>query len=56
MSHEVRVAIVEHAIRWATNILVEVLHNHGRALPQEVRIPLHDAIQKLGDAAQELRS
>ena len=44
-----RETAVDHAVRWASNILVEVLSNHGEHLPETKRRHLRAAIQELGE-------
>lgn len=48
---ETRKAIVEHAVRWAANILNEVLSNHGHVLPADARECLKQASHALSKAA-----
>lgn len=52
---DVRIQITEHAIRWATNMLVEVGNNHGGVIPPAARNALRDAIMALGEASDALR-
>jgi hypothetical protein len=54
MTLESRLTIVEHAIRWSSNILNEVVGNHGRFIPVEAREHLKQATQELSSAAQLL--
>ncbi len=49
MDKEIRRQIVFHAVRWAGNILTEVLSNHGEYLQQETRLNLKDAIASLAE-------
>lgn len=44
----IRDSICEHAVRWATNILVEVQGNHSRVLRPWRRDALRRAIEELG--------
>ena len=39
--------IVDHAVRWAQNILVEVLANHGEFINDEAREILRDITTKI---------
>lgn len=43
--------IVAHAVRWAQNMLVEVLSSHGSKLEPHVRRGLHAATSALADAS-----
>jgi hypothetical protein len=54
-SIETREEIVNHAVRWANNMLSEVLHNHGSILRPESRGFLRKAINALGDVDNTLR-
>lgn len=56
MTQDTRVQIVEHAARWAQNMLVEVLSNHGSALTEEGRDCLHNAVRALVDLSSADRS
>jgi hypothetical protein len=52
MTHITRQQIVLHAVRWATNMLVEVTSNHVRAafstkVADKLRIALNDAEQAM---------
>lgn len=47
MHNETRIAIVEHAARWASNALSEVLCNHGGYIDANMRDRICDAIQSL---------
>jgi hypothetical protein len=49
MTPEARVEIVRAAVRWATNILVEVAGNHSRWLTDTQRDAVKRAIEALGD-------
>lgn len=46
-SRATQVAILQHAIRWSSNVLVEVSSNHSAALTVNGRQHLHDAIRSL---------
>lgn len=54
MNIETEKEIVSNAIRWTSNILVEVLSNHGR-VSDEGRAHLKEAIKKLAEASWEYR-
>ena len=41
------VVVVSHATRWAQNILVEVLANHGEFIDKDSRLKLCHAIDSL---------
>lgn len=45
----VRREIVAHAVRWANNMLVEVIHNHGGVLSMDERNALADATRALNE-------
>jgi hypothetical protein len=47
--------IVLHGVRWATNILVEVLSNHAAAVSASGRKFLAEAVSKLQEAEAEFR-
>ena len=47
MDAETRKEIVLHAVRWATNMLVEVLSNHGAYLYESDRVALKQATLSL---------
>jgi len=55
MRKEVRAEIVLHGLRWATNILVEILANHAAAVSESGRKFLTEAVGKLEEAAAEFR-
>jgi hypothetical protein len=55
MTLDTRLAIVGHAIRWAGNILNEVVGNHGSILPADTREHLKTASLALGNATLSLR-
>jgi len=44
-----RVAVVRAAVRWAKNMLVEVLGNHSKHLSPGEREPIKRAIEALGE-------
>ena len=50
-----RTQVILHGIRWANNILTEVLGNHADVLSEGARVLLKDAVQKLGEAQHEVR-
>jgi hypothetical protein len=54
MTRETRIEIVKHAVRWTTNILVEVLNNHSLIIPPQARLSIKAAVSSLGDASQNL--
>jgi len=45
-----RKTVVDHAVRWTLNILVEVLGNHGEHMPVARRDAIKAAVRSLGDA------
>lgn len=54
--NEVRIEIIQHAIRWCSNILVEVLSNYAAAVGDDVaRDLLRDAIAALAKADDQYR-
>lgn len=55
MTREAVNEITLHGIRWADNIIVELVCNHGHRLPVAVRNHLQDALQCLFEAQQEMR-
>jgi hypothetical protein len=55
MNQETREEIVLHALRWANNILVEVLSNHGLKISPEARVRLREAISAVNDTDTEIR-
>ena len=55
MDQETREEIVLHALRWTSNILVEVLSNHGNNLPPKSRSRLRDAVASLAETEREIR-
>jgi hypothetical protein len=55
MDKDTRQEIVLHGVRWANNILAEVLSNHARHVSKEGADLLREAISILADAAEEFR-
>jgi len=55
MKKEVRAEIILHGLRWATNILVEILANHAAAVSESGRKFLTEAVSKLEEASAEFR-
>jgi hypothetical protein len=55
MKQETREELVLHAVRWANNMLVEVLNNHGTKLPAQARLRLRDAVASLAETDREIR-
>lgn len=68
MDKETREEIVLHTVRWVSNILAEVLSNHGESISEHARLRLREAflaleavdsdirfqkLQELSDEAQE---
>lgn len=49
MLRESRLAVIDHAARWASNMLSEVQHNHGAMLGPTKKMALKAAITALGD-------
>jgi hypothetical protein len=49
----VRTEIVLHGLRWANNILVEILANHAAAVSKSGSKILSDAVAKLNQAEGE---
>lgn len=57
MTKSTRQQIVLHAVRWATNMLVEVTSNHVRtAFSSKVADKLRIALSALNDAEQAMRT
>jgi hypothetical protein len=56
MTHETRLEIVLHGIRWANNIITEVLSNHAHTLPRPARDALLTATRNLTVATEEIRT
>ena len=55
MDKEARQEVVIAGVRWANNILVEVLSNHARAVSGKGAGCLREAISKLAEADREFR-
>ena len=55
MTDESRIAVTDNAIRWTSNILVEVLSNSHGVISGPVREHLRDAISSLSEAQQGIR-
>jgi hypothetical protein len=49
LADEARRYVVENAVRWAMNMLVDVLANHSRALAEPQREALKRAVSALAD-------
>jgi uncharacterized protein YbgA (DUF1722 family) len=49
MTEAERIIVVRSAVRWTTNILVEVMGNHSKYLNEEQRSAIKRAIEALGD-------
>jgi hypothetical protein len=49
MTVETRLAIVDHGVRWANNIVAELLNSHGAILSQKKRDSLREIVIKLGN-------
>jgi len=56
MNPETRQEIVMAGVRWANNILVEVLSNHARAVSPSGADKLRQAISLLDEASREFRN
>jgi hypothetical protein len=54
MDSATRYAVLSHGLRWASNILVELMGNHGRWLGARSRHHLKNAISELAEAQQAL--
>ena len=54
VTRQTRIAIVEHAIRWSSNILTEVTSNHLGILSPATREHLASALSSLGAALRSL--
>ncbi len=54
-SKETRLELVESGARWANNILVELINNHGSVLNTEAREHFRQAVRSLGDAIVAIR-
>jgi len=55
MSPETRIEIVIHGVRWATNIMTELISNHSRIMPPKARDALSTAISALNEMNHEMR-
>ncbi len=49
MTNETRIAIVDHGVRWANNIVAEVLAGHGNILSQRKRDLLRTIVRDFGN-------
>jgi len=56
MDRTTRLEIVQHGLRWANNIICEVLSNHGSMLPREAREAVMEATRALGTAIEAIRA
>jgi hypothetical protein len=52
MERAVRIAIIDHAVRWANNIVTEVQGNHAWQLGKRKRAALRAIVTALGDYLQ----
>jgi hypothetical protein len=52
MDRSARVAIVDHAVRWANNMVTEVQGNHGGQLGKRKRAALRAIVIAMGDFLQ----
>ncbi|MCK9567468.1 hypothetical protein M0R72_00800 [Candidatus Pacearchaeota archaeon] len=52
MERETRIEIVDHAVRWANNMVTEVQCNHGGQLGKRKRVALRAIVTALGDYLQ----
>jgi hypothetical protein len=55
MTKETRSEIVQHAIRWTANMLVEVISNHGPIMPRQAREHLKTGVDSLHEALRVIR-
>jgi len=55
MSDETRLELVLAAVRWASNMLAEVLSNHARAVGPNGADKLRGAVSLLSDADRDFR-
>jgi hypothetical protein len=53
MDRQIRIAIVDHAVRWTNNILVEVQNNHGKALGPRKLAALRVIVTAIGEYVAE---
>lgn len=56
MNPETRQEIVMAGVRWANNILVEVLSNHARAVSPSGADKLRQAVSLLDEASRDFRN
>jgi hypothetical protein len=56
MNAEIRLEIVLHGIRWASNVLVELVGNHSGVLPDGARLALRRVTIDLQEAADAIRA
>lgn len=56
MNIESRREIVTHALRWAMNMVTEVVSNHGRVFPPEVRDAFRNLTVAMGEAERLSRT
>jgi hypothetical protein len=54
-SIETREEIVNHAVRWANNMLTEALPSHGGVIHPVARAHLRKAVACLGDVDSSIR-
>jgi hypothetical protein len=54
MTSSERQTLIAHAVRWCVNILVEVLDNHGKVLPEDQRKTLGEAVVLLSSVRDRL--
>lgn len=47
MNQEIREEIINHAMRWARNMIVEVANSHGSILPKAKQIELQEVLTAL---------
>lgn len=50
MDHGTRIEVLRHAIRWTTNIFVELSSNHATYLPPELTEVLRSLVRALDEA------
>jgi len=53
VAHRIRIEVTRHAIRWTSNILAEVLSNHGKVLPDQMRNSILAAISALAEVDRD---
>jgi hypothetical protein len=56
MERSIRLEILLNGVRWANNIVTEVLSNHGQVLPPGARKSLMGATRLLGEVVDEIRT